>query len=118
MIEDFIIDIQPKAITLNKKAGYLEITWEDDEVCQYPLGQLREACPCAECRGGHQFMGREHDPKNLLVLIPKRSYGVTSLSMVGNYALQPFWDDGHHTGIYTWDYLNRLCPREENASAT
>lgn len=63
-------------------------------------------------------MGREHDPKDLLVLIPKRSYGVDSLSMVGNYALQPFWDDGHHTGIYTWDYLKRLCPREANASTS
>jgi DUF971 family protein len=100
----------PKSITLNKQENYLEITWSDERVCQYPLPELREACPCVECRGGHQFMGREHDPKDILVLKPARSYKITELQMVGNYALQPSWDDGHHTGIYTWDYLRRLCP--------
>jgi DUF971 family protein len=102
--------IIPKSITLNKNQHILEITWNDGEVCKYPLSELREACPCVECRGGHQFMGREHDPKDILVLTPARSYAITSLDMVGNYALQPSWDDGHHTGIYTWDYLRRLCP--------
>jgi len=103
--------LRPKNITLNKNEGYLEIVWNDDEVCRYPLSQLREACPCVECRGGHQFMGREYDPDDILKLIPKRSYTVTDIQLVGNYALQPAWDDGHHTGIYTWDYLKRLCPR-------
>jgi DUF971 family protein len=55
-------------------------------------------------------MGREFDPENILVLLPKRSYKVEKLELVGNYALQPVWDDGHHTGIYTWEYLRRLCP--------
>lgn len=101
---------QPKAVTLNKTEHYLQVTWSDDVVCQYPLSELREACPCVECRGGHQFMGQEHDPANILVLKPKRSYAIQSLDLVGNYALQPTWDDGHHTGIYTWEYLRRLCP--------
>jgi DUF971 family protein len=105
--------LRPKAINLYKNEGYLEITWTDGQVCKYPLSELREACPCVECRGGHQFMGREFDPDNLLKLTPKRSYTVTGLEMVGNYALQPTWDDGHHTGIYSWDYLKRLCPTEE-----
>lgn len=103
----------PKAITLNKTEGYLEIIWQDEAVCQYPLSQLREACPCAECRGGHQYMGAEHDPDNLLELVPKRAYGVVNLHIVGNYALQPEWDDGHHAGIYTWEYLRWLCPPSE-----
>lgn len=104
--------IRPKSVTLNKTNRYLEITWGDDRICQYPLSQLREACPCVECRGGHQFMSQEFDPKNILVLTPKRSYAVETLDLVGNYALQPSWDDGHHTGIYTWEYLRRLCPAE------
>lgn len=102
--------VLPKAVTLNKTEHILEITWNDDKVCSYPLSELREACPCVECRGGHQFMGREFDPENILVLKPKRSYAIESLQLVGNYALQPSWDDGHHTGIYTWEYLRRLCP--------
>jgi len=105
--------IIPKAITLNKTENYLEITWDDGQICQYPLPELREACPCAECRGGHQFMGREHDPQDILALKPARSYKITTINMIGNYALQPSWDDGHHTGLYTWEYLRRLCPAVE-----
>ena len=105
------LKICPKAITLNKLEGYLEITWSDDLVCRYPLGHLREACPCVECRGGHAKMGLEHAPENLLKLVPKRSYELKDLSPVGNYALQPIWDDGHATGMYTWEYLRLLCPQ-------
>jgi DUF971 family protein len=108
---------KPKAITLNKAEGFLEIAWSDDAVCRYPLSHLREACPCVECRGGHQFMGREFDPDDLLKLTPKRSYTIAQLERVGNYALQPLWDDGHSTGIYTWDYLRRLCGTETGTDA-
>lgn len=101
---------KPAGITLNKTDGYLEIKWDDGKTCQYPLSGLREACPCVECRGGHQNMGRQFDPTNILVLKPRRSYGIKSVDLVGNYALMPTWDDGHHTGIYTWEYLRRLCP--------
>jgi DUF971 family protein len=98
---------------LNKTTGYLEIAWDDGQICSYPLAHLREACPCVECRGGHQFMGPAYEPENLLELKPARSYTMTSLAQVGNYAIQPLWDDGHSTGIYAWDYLRRLCPVEE-----
>lgn len=105
--------VRPTGITLNKNEGYLEIVWNDGQVCQYPLSHLREACPCVECRGGHQFMGSQYDPSNLLELKPKRSYAIADLQMIGNYAIQPTWDDGHSTGIYAWEYLRRLCPAEE-----
>ncbi|GAB4571982.1 MAG: hypothetical protein Kow0077_10150 [Anaerolineae bacterium] len=105
--------VRPTNIDVDRAAGELRITWSDDRVCVYPLSNLREACPCAECRGGHAFMGREHDPENILVLKPARSYGVEQVELVGNYALQFFWDDGHNSGIYTWDYLYRLCPDKD-----
>lgn len=101
----------PSGITLNKTEGYLEIVWQDGSICRYPLSHLREACPCVECRGGHQFMGIENAPENILKLTPKRAYTVTALNPVGHYALQPVWDDGHSTGIYTWEYLRYLCPK-------
>lgn len=111
---------RPKNITLNKAEGYLEITWQDDAVCRYPLSHLREACPCVECRGGHQYMTSEYDPDDILQLTPARSYKIDDLQMVGNYALQPFWDDGHHTGMYTWEYLRKLCPspRPDNPTSS
>lgn len=105
--------IHPTNITLNKTTGHLIIDWSDGQHCEYPLSHLREACPCVECRGGHQNMGLDKAPDDILTLRPKRSYGVDSLEVVGNYALQFTWDDGHHTGIYTWEYLLRLCPGRE-----
>src|SRR3954470_3956655 len=103
---------RPTGITLDKTAGRLVITWNDGATCRYPLSNLREACPCVECRGGHQNMGRQSDPANILALTPSRSYAMENIEFVGTYALQPFWDDGHHTGIYTWEFLRRLCPEE------
>jgi DUF971 family protein len=104
--------IVPRNITLEQSSGYLIIEWSDNRVCRYPIGPLRMACPCVECRGGHERMGRAGDPKNLLDLIPTREYQVERLEIVGNYALQFFWNDRHQTGIYTWDYLSQLCPGE------
>jgi DUF971 family protein len=103
----------PTHIVVNKAEGWLRITWADGAICTYPLAHLREACPCVQCRGGHAFMGPAYDPQNLLTLMPKRSYGLLSIERVGNYAIQPIWDDGHSTGIYTWDYLRKLCPQDE-----
>jgi DUF971 family protein len=103
---------KPKAITLNKKEGYLEITWDDDLICRYPLPELREACPCVECRGGHQFMGREFEPDQLLTLKPARSYAIESIDKIGKYANHPTRDDRQKTGIYTRDYQRRLCPEK------
>jgi DUF971 family protein len=102
----------PKTITLNKTEGHLQIEWQDGATCRYPLSHLREACPCVECRGGHHNMGIAKGPDNLLTLLPARSYKIEALEPIGNYALQPTWDDGHHTGIYTWEYLRTLCPKD------
>ena len=106
---------RPANITLDKPSATLIVNWPpDNQECRYPLPQLREACPCVECRGGHANMGRAGDPEDLmmLTLTPARSYVVENVALVGNYALQFFWDDGHHTGIYTWEYLRQLCPSE------
>jgi DUF971 family protein len=109
--------IRPANITLDKPSSTLIITWPDNQHCYYPLPQLREACPCVECRGGHANMGRAGDPEDLLTLTltPARSYVVENVMLVGNYAIQFFWDDGHHTGIYTWEYLRQLCPATPKA---
>jgi DUF971 family protein len=103
--------VKPNGITLNKTENYLEISWEDGEVSQYPLSHLREACPCVECRGGHAFMGIEFATDNLLKLTPKRNYNMTEINAVGNYAICPVWDDGHATGIYSWEYLRHIAPK-------
>ena len=103
---------KPSHITLDKSKAELAISWNDGLVSRYPLAQLREACPCVQCRGGHDNMGMAFAPDDLLALKPARSYGISGLSAVGNYALQPSWDDGHNTGIYTWEYLRHLSPQQ------
>ena len=106
---------KPTDITLNKTEGVLIITWNDGRTCRYPLPHLREACPCVECRGGHSRMGLEYAPENILKLTPARSYTVKAIHPVGNYAIQPIWDDGHSTGMYTWEYLHLICPDETDS---
>jgi DUF971 family protein len=67
---------------------------------------LRKSCPCAVCQGEPDAMGR--------VLRPSVKYGLSSFDLVnyqvvGGYALQLFWGDGHSTGIYSYDYLQKLA---------
>lgn len=107
-------NIIPTNITLEQSTGMLTIEWSNRRVCHYPIGPLRMACPCVECRGGHANMGRHTDPDSLADLAPSRDYSIEHLEVVGNYALQFTWDDGHNTGIYAWEYLYRLCPGGEH----
>jgi DUF971 family protein len=108
---------RPTNITLNRETGFLIIDWASGEQCEYPLNELREACPCVECRGGHHNMGIRNAPQDILSLTPARSYKVENVQMVGSYAIQFLWDDGHQTGIYTWDYLFHLCPKFKGDNA-
>ena len=109
------MNYRPKNVTVDRQKGHLEIVWNDGVVSRYPLSQLREACPCVECRGGHANMGMEHAPDDLLKLAPRRSYAIIDMSAVGSYAIQPSWDDGHSTGIYTWEYLRLISPQKPQA---
>jgi len=48
---------KPIDITIIRSRAVLEIEWDDGRRSVYPLAGLRAACPCAECRGGHENMG-------------------------------------------------------------
>jgi DUF971 family protein len=102
---------KPKSIQASRSQGQLVIEWEDGHRSQYPLAGLRAACPCAACRGGHEGMGVLPTPALLdAPLAPGASTDLLRLDAVGNYALQPAWQDGHDDGIYSWEYLRALCP--------
>jgi DUF971 family protein len=81
-----------------------DITWNDGHFSSYPSWYLRENCPCASCV--EEFTGRR-----LLLQgnIPSTLERV-NVELVGNYALSFSWSDGHSTGIYTFDFLRRICP--------
>jgi len=38
-----------------------------------------------------------------------------NIRLVGQYAAQLYWADGHNTGIYTWDRLLGMCPCPDHA---
>ncbi len=103
--------LAPKGIKANRLAGELTIQWADGHLSVYPFSLVRAACPCAECRGGHDNMRDTPDPE--VFTRPREdspATRMTSLEAVGAYALTITWEDGHHYGIYTWSFLRALCP--------
>lgn len=105
---------KPTNVTANRIMQVMSITWSDGHQSMYSFSLLRHACPCAECRGGHDKMGAEPDPA--VFALPDEDSPTTHLSSiegVGAYALTIGWEDGHHYGIYNWHYLRALCPCPE-----
>ena len=83
----------------------LALAWADGEESYLPCELLRRACPCASCQGEPDAMGRVVRPQ---VDYAEGSFVLTRYEMVGGYAMQLFWADGHNSGIYAFDYLRRL----------
>ncbi|RME91230.1 MAG: DUF971 domain-containing protein [Anaerolineae bacterium] len=108
------MEIKPTGITANRTKKELTVTWSDGHTSVYPFSLLRAACPCAECRGGHERMGAEPDPAVFEVeLGDSPATRLRDVRAVGSYAIVILWEDGHDAGIYTWHYLRALCPCEE-----
>jgi DUF971 family protein len=83
----------------------LRITWADGRSCEYEAASLRRACPCAQCVD--EWTGeRTLKPQAIADDIV-----IGDLSIVGRYALNFRWSDGHETGIYSFQYLRDLCDR-------
>lgn len=103
-------EIVPTNITAKRESAVLVIEWSNGENCSYPFELLRNACPCAQCRGGHENMKPEPDEEVFLIpLMDAKASRMKSLEGVGNYALNIEWEDGHKYGIYNWYFLRSLC---------
>src|SRR4051794_27058653 len=80
----------------------LELTWPAGRVDRLPYRYLRGECPCASCR--HEWTGeRLINPADI-----REDIRLEGMSPVGTYAVQLSWNDGHSSGLYTWDSLDRL----------
>ena len=90
----------------------LRITWADGRTCDYRAASLRRACPCAQCVD--EWTGERTLKPHAIA----EDVEIGDLSIVGRYALNFRWSDGHETGIYSFQYLRDLCERlqEENAA--
>ena len=103
-------DIKPTEITADRKAATVTITWDNDSTCVYPFSLLRNACPCADCRGGHDNMKSEPDENVFSIpLMDAKNSQLEDIKAVGSYAIQFVWGDGHSAGLFDWKFLNTLC---------
>lgn len=96
-------------LVLDTTNQLLEIDWADGHHSTYSLDGVRRACPCVTCQGGHAHMGSLPDPE-VFTLPALMRWEKVRIEPVGSYAVRFIWDDGHDTGIYTWERLRRMCP--------
>jgi DUF971 family protein len=89
----------------------LRIDWNDGHVSVYPPSYLRYHCACAHCVNettGERTIKLADIPEDIHPL---------QADPVGRYAIQIKWSDGHSTGIYSFDYLRKICPCADCSAA-
>ena len=92
-------------INIQQIGSELAIIWNDGKESFFALEALRRACPCAACGGEPDVLGNISRPH---VSYSEKSFQLAGFDIVGGYAVQPRWADGHNTGIYSFTYLRRL----------
>ncbi len=90
----------PSEIRLKKKSRVLEVAWTDGTHFALPFEYLRVYSPSAEVRG--------HGPGEGKLELAKEAVRVTQADQVGTYAVRLHFDDGHDSGLYSWQYLHEL----------
>jgi DUF971 family protein len=86
----------------------LRFQWADGQASDYDWEYLRWRCPCAHCAGEGGAPGQLASRTELR---PDETEMV-DVELVGRYAVQPTWQDGHDTGIYTFRNLRALAERD------
>lgn len=91
---------RPTEIKLHQKSRVLEISFDDGNTYKLPCEYLRVYSPSAEVRG--------HGPGQEVLQVGKETVNITQIEPVGTYAVALHFDDGHNSGIYSWEYLHDL----------
>ena len=94
--------IEPREIAQESDAE-LRITWSDGRVCRYNAPALRRVCPCAQCV--NEMTGERMLQPDAV----SDALTIADVQLVGRYALNFRWSDGHQTGIYSFRLLRELC---------
>ncbi len=98
-------DPWPSELRLDPAKQALTVTFESGERFALSSEYLRVESPSAEVQG--------HGPGQRRTVGAKRHVKIEALEPVGNYAVRILFDDGHGTGLYTWDYLHELGRRHD-----
>jgi len=94
----------PSQIRLHRRSRRLELVYADGDRFDLPCEYLRVFSPSAEVRG--------HSPNQAVLMVGKESVNVSRIEPVGHYAVRLVFDDGHDSGLFTWDYLHQLGIRQ------
>ncbi len=92
--------MNPTELKLRTRSRVLEVAFDDGSRFELPFEYLRVFSPSAEVRG--------HGPGQETLQLGKHEVGIKAVDPIGNYAVRLVFDDGHDTGLYTWDYLHEL----------
>jgi DUF971 family protein len=90
----------PTEIKLRSRSRVLEVTFADGQRFELPFEYLRVHSPSAEVKG--------HGPGQEVLVVGKENVGIRAVEPIGQYAVKLVFDDGHDTGLYTWNYLYEL----------
>jgi len=85
----------PVELRVDKPRTILTITFDDGEAFRLPAEYLRVESPSAEVQG--------HAPEQKVVVTGKEYVKIAALEPVGNYAVRIVFDDGHDSGLFSWD---------------
>ncbi|HYN86862.1 MAG TPA: DUF971 domain-containing protein [Pyrinomonadaceae bacterium] len=99
--------VEPREI-MQEGDARVRVTWADGRECRYAAAKLRRACPCARCVNewtGERVLRPESVPDDLTI---------ADVDLVGRYALNFRWSDGHDAGIYSFRLLRELCERTDD----
>ncbi len=94
----------PVDVQVHNETQRVDVRWADGHTSSYSISRLRGYCPCAECRG-HSGGG--------LPWLDNKVSAVFDVVLVGRYAVNFKFGDGHATGLFRWDLLRRLDATEE-----
>jgi len=98
--------IAPLRIDADRAAGTLSLAWADGHPTTYDTVTLRWLCPCAYCRGEAGMPGWLDSNPTLTA----EQTRLVDVALVGTYAIQVTWGDGHATGFHTFQLLREMCP--------
>jgi len=93
--------IEPVQI-IEESDSELTINWSDDVETHYRAANLRRACPCAGCID--EWTGKKMLKDEAIA----DDISFSHISIVGRYALNFHFSDGHETGIYTFAMLRNM----------
>ncbi|MGE8396161.1 MAG: gamma-butyrobetaine hydroxylase-like domain-containing protein [Comamonas sp.] len=95
----------PQSLTVHEASRVLEVGYSDGQTFRIPFELMRVYSPSAEVQG--------HGPGQEVLQTGKRNVTIDNIEQVGNYAIKPFFSDGHESGLFTWNYLYELGQKQD-----